>query len=68
MKDPINSCGIEGIGTQPVEAAGGESDHPALFDEDDRTLNNFGLRMFMIDFINFQSSSLFSRPDGPSPV
>ena len=68
LKHPINSFGIEGIGTQPIEAAGGESDNPALLDEDDGTLNYFGLGMFMTNFINFQFFSLFSQLDGPFPV
>lgn len=68
FKHPVDCCGIEGIGTQSVQTAGGKSDNPALFEGGAGTLNYFGLGMFMTDFINFQSFALFPQLAGSSPV
>ena len=68
LKDPINGIGIEGIGPQPIQIAGGESDNPALLDDGADILNYFRLGIFTIEFINFQSFWLFPQLAGPSPV
>ena len=68
FKYPVDCCGIEGIGTQPVQTTGWKYDNTTLFDGGDGTLNYFGLGVFTVYFINFQSFSLFAPLGGPFPV
>ena len=68
IEDPINAISIEGIGSQPIQTAGGKSDNPALLDDGADNLNYFRFGMFTIDFINFQFFWLFPQLGGPFPV